>query len=90
MKILTLIAATGAALALVAPGAGAKNALTCASSVEHGLAVQSKGTATQIRRDMLYIGTWHPALTGSTCSALRPGKPVAAPSMRFQFDRDSL
>ena len=32
MRILTLIVATGATLALVAPGAGAKNTLQCSST----------------------------------------------------------
>ena len=90
MKILTLIVATGATLAIVAPTAGAKNALTCASSVKHDVYVQGTGNAGQIRRDMLYIGTFHPALTPSTCKALQSAKVVDVPSTRFQVDRDSL
>src|SRR5262249_7668092 len=90
MKILTLIAATGATLALVAPTAGAQNALTCAASVEHTVTVPSTGNGAQIRRDMLYIGTFHPALTASTCKSLQSAKGVNTPSTRFQVDRDSL
>jgi hypothetical protein len=92
VKILTLIVATGATLALVAPTAGAKNALTCSSSVKHGIAVQTTpGNGAQIRRDMLYIGTWHPAMTAKTCKALQSAKaPAGAPSNRLRVDRDSL
>jgi hypothetical protein len=53
-------------------------------------AVQTSGNVAQIRRDMLYIGTWHPALTASTCEALQSATAVDPTSTRFQIDRDSL
>ena len=95
MKILTLIAATGATLALVAPTAGAKNALTCVSADKPDVTVQtsaaqSSGNAAQIRRNLLYIGTFHPAHTQSTCKSLQSAKRVDPPSIRFKVDRDSL
>ena len=90
MKILTLIVATGAVLALVAPTAGAKNALTCASAVKHSATVQTPANGAQVRRDMLYIGTFHPALTASTCKSLQSAKRSDTPSARFQIDRDSM
>ena len=90
MKILTLIVATGATLALLAPTAGAKNALHCGASGSVGATVAPSSNAAQIRRDMLYIGTFHPALTPSTCKALQSAIVVTAPSNRFQVDRDSL
>jgi hypothetical protein len=90
MKILTLIVATGATLALVAPTAGAKNALHCGAGASHGATVAPSSNAEQIRRDMLYIGTFHPAFTPSTCKALQSATVSNAPSKRFEVDRDSL
>jgi hypothetical protein len=95
MKTLTLIAATGATLALLAPGAGAKNSLNC-DSTRGAQAVQVRGTdpATahefQVARNLLYIGTWHPASVG-TCKALQSAKEAPVVSAgRFQLLRNSI
>ena len=95
MKTLTLIIATGATLALLAPTAGAKNALNCDTTRQ---AASSSVASTsphvhQITRNLMYFGTWRPQPASTGCKALQSAKRAAAhaaPSIRFQIDRDSL
>ena len=89
MRILTLIAATGATLALVAPGAGAKNTLQCSSAAVKSVAAQSS-SGLQLRRDMLALDASHPAYLRNACKALQSAQTPAAASSRLQHDRDSL
>jgi len=81
MRILTLIVATGATLALVAPGAGAKNTLQCSSTAAVKAVAAQSSNGLQLRRDMLGL---------DTCKALRSAKAPSTASSRFQHDRDSL
>jgi hypothetical protein len=98
MKTLTLIAATGAMLALLAPTAGAKNTLNCATTRQAAGSAQSAGAISpyghQITRNLQYFGTWRPQPQApKTCKSLQSAKRAAAhnaPSARFQIDRDSL
>jgi hypothetical protein len=99
MKTLSLIIATGATLALLAPTAGAKNTLNCATTRQ--AASSSQGTATtspyshQVTRNLLYFGTWRPQPHASkSCKSLQSAKSgashITTPSSRLQVDRDSL
>ncbi len=96
MKTLTLIVATGATLALLAPTAGARNTLHCATTNQQVVHVRTTdpeiGRRFEVARNMQYFGTWRPALTPTTCKTLQSAKGAAqkAPSIRFQADRDSL
>jgi hypothetical protein len=93
MKTLTLIAATGATLALLAPTAGAKNTLSCAMTRQAAGSAHSAATTSpyghQVTRNLLYFGAQAPTI----CKSLQSAKAAAAhnaPSVRFQIDRDSL
>jgi hypothetical protein len=98
MKTLSLIIATGATLALLAPTAGAKNTLDCATTRQAATSAHSAATtspyAHQVTRNLLYFGASRPQPQASkTCKALQSAKGAAGrntPSTRFQVDRDSL
>jgi hypothetical protein len=95
MRTLTLIIATGATLALLAPTAGARNALNC-DTTRHAASSQSASTSPyvhQITRNLQYFGTWRPQPAATSCKSLQSAKGSAAqnaPSIRFQIERDSL
>jgi hypothetical protein len=90
MRILTLIVATGATLALVAPGAGAKNTLQCSSTAAVKAVAAQSSSGLQLGRDMLGLDTSHPAYLREACKALQSAKAPASASSRLQHDRDSL
>jgi hypothetical protein len=94
MKTLTLIAATGATLALLAPTAGAKNALDCATTRQAHSAVTTSPYAHQVTRNLLYFGASpRQSQSSRSCQSLQSAKGAGAydaPSMRFRVDRDSL
>jgi hypothetical protein len=75
MKTLTLIVATGALLVAVAPTAGARNSLQCSISAKHSIAVRTVDPELpydfQLQRGLSYVGTWHPALTRTSCKTLQ-------------------
>ena len=78
MKTLTLIVATGALLVAGAPTAGAKNSLQCSISAKHSIAATPVRTVDpdlpygyELHRNLSYVGTWHPALTRSSCKTLQ-------------------
>ena len=77
MKTLTLIIATGALMAAGAPAAGAKNTLQCSISAGHSTAVRTVDAGPsgyRIQRNLMYVGTWHPALTRTSCKSLQSAK----------------
>jgi len=93
MKTLTLIVATGALLVAGAPTAGAKNSLQCSISAKHAITAPAVRTVDpdlpydyQLHRNLSFVGTWHPALTLTSCKTLqsksssqtRPAAPDAA------------
>jgi hypothetical protein len=87
MKILTLIVATGALLVAGAPTAGAKNTLQCSAA---GTAT-ARPTGYRVERNLMSVGTWHPALTSTSCKALRSAKADPARAANAsQVARDSL
>jgi hypothetical protein len=94
MKTLTLIAAAGATLALLAPTAGAKNTLNCATTRQAASPAQTSPYVHQITRNLQYFGTWRPQPQApKSCKSLQSAKGAAshdAASTRFQVDRDSL
>ena len=74
MKTLTLIIATGALLVAGASTAGATNALQCSISAKHSTGVgtvKASSTGYQVQRNLQYVGTWHPALTSTSCKTLQ-------------------
>ena len=93
MKTLTLIVATGALLVAGAPTAGAKNSLQCSISAKHSTTVRNSITPVrtvdpdlpydyELHRNLSFVGTWHPALTRTSCKTLQseqssPTRPAA-------------
>jgi len=94
MKTLTLIIVTGALMAAGASTADAKNTLRCSISATHSTGVgpvSPSATGYRVQRNVMYIGTWHPALTPTSCKTLQSAK--SSPARRAnasQVTRDSL
>jgi hypothetical protein len=94
MKTLTIIVATGALLVAGAPTAGAKNTLQCSLSTTRsttGHAAAGSPYGFRVQRNLMYIGTWHPALTSKSCKTLQSAKSSPAGAANAsQGARDSL
>jgi hypothetical protein len=94
MKTLTLIFATGALVAALAPAAGAKNALQCSLSAKHSVThVRTTDpelpAGYQIQRNLQYFGTRQTAAPTS-CKSLRSVKTSQAAADQAQVARNSF
>jgi hypothetical protein len=94
MKTLTLIFATGALVAALAPAAGAKNTLQCSLSAKRtATAVRTRDpelpAGYQIQRNLQYFGTWRPPAS-TTCKSGRSVKASQAPADQAQVARNSF
>jgi len=77
MKTLTLIIVTGALMVAGASTADAKNTLQCSISATHSIGVATvspSATGYRAQRNLMYVGTWHPALTRTSCKTLQSAK----------------
>jgi hypothetical protein len=102
MKILTLIVATGATLALLAPTAGARTALPCAAAHKAIVSVRGTDSATarenrfeqaresqfETARATLSAGTQKHVLSASTCAAIQSAVATLPPAIRYQIVRE--
>jgi hypothetical protein len=94
MKTLTLIIATAALMVAGASTADAKNTLQCSISATHSSGVSTanpSSTGYRVQRNLMYFGTWHPALTRTSCKTLQSAKASAARAANVsQVSRNSL